>query len=134
MKTFKILQPLATHYREARCEEVECRNNRDGWVTLLDEANPAHAGLFASLQASGRQYERMRSEEAAERTGMTFPPGLTAFVFRPGQQCFERHNVGLGRDPMFIHDAGRGPVRHRDGLSFNAEFNESAYQASRLGR
>lgn len=131
MQAFKILQPPASHFRPARCEEVECPNHEKGWVTVLDQNNPQHAGLFTALRDSGRRFERMRSEEAAERTGKALPPGLTAFVFGAGQQCFERHLVPVGRDPIFMHERNGVRRRHANGLNFNEQFNEEAYRVSR---
>ncbi len=132
MQKFRILLPPATHYRDATCQEVECSNYEGGWVTVLDQDNPAHAGLFRLVLGSGRSFLRMRSEEAAEQTGRSLPAGLTAFVFAAGQQCFERHKVPVGRDPIFIHERGGSRRVHQSGLNFNEHFNEQAYAAGRL--
>lgn len=134
MQKFRILQPPATHYRDATCQEVECSNYQVGWVTVLDQGNPAHADLFRLVSGSGRSFLRMRSEEAAQQTGKTLPGGLTAFVFAAGQQCFERHQLPVGRDPIFVHERNGSRRVHQSGLNFNEHFNESAYAASRLGR
>lgn len=132
MERFKILQPPATHFRRATCDEVDCANFERGWVTVLDQNNGQHAQLFTLLRDSGRAFERMRSEDAAEKTGKALPPGLTAFVFGPGQQCFEPHQVPVGRDPIFVHERNGNRRRHQSGLNFNEHFNESAHRAGRL--
>ena len=135
MHSYQIAQPLATHYREATCQEVECPAHVEGWVTILDPSLPAHGGLFKLLRNSGRRYQEMSSEDACQLTGESFPSGLRAFVFPPGQQCFEQHHVPVGRDPIFLHRRPGGNVlRHREGRAFNEDFNESAFRAERFIR
>lgn len=128
MQRFRILQPPATHFRQVRCEAADCRAHIEGWATVLNQDDPAHGEMFALLRASGRAYTQMRSEEAAEQTGKPFPGGLTAFLFPPGQQCFEKHLVPVGREPIFVHERGGNRRVHQSGLNFNEHFNEQVYR------
>ena len=125
---FSLKQPLATHFRPARCEEVECEAHVEGWVTVLDAGNPEHGPLFLALKRSGRHYTEMRSEEVEG-----FPPGMTAFVFPPGQQCFEGHQVPVEREPFMLHRTGTGRlIRHVKATDFTEDFNEEGYRVNRL--
>lgn len=130
---FQILLPPSTHRREATCDEMECGNYVNGWVTVLDPDNPQHAQLFHLVRDSGRHYQQMRSEEAAEQTGKPLPAGLAAFVFPPGQQCFEKHTLPVGRPPLFVHKPpmGRPPRLHANGENFNEHFNEETDRIQR---
>ena len=156
MKTqqFTIATPLSTHYVRVSCEEVECANHVRGWVTLLDPALHAHEGHIAAILTSGRHFTSCRSEEAAEQLGQSFPPGLRAFIFPPGQQCFERHQQPVGREANFLKDLARtcrrhgGRVvaeglagapdascscyRHQNGSNWNEDFNEQTYALRRV--
>ena len=126
---FTIAQPLATHFRPAECDEVECSNWQRGWVTVLDPA--IHAERIRDLKESGRFYREMRSEDASQFLAKPLPAGLVAFVFPPGQMCFEAHRVPLEREPIFVHAKGGERRVHRNGRNFNEHFNEQSY---RIGR
>jgi hypothetical protein len=103
MKTYGIVQPLATHFREAPCSEVECPGHRNGWVTTINETTE-----FGQKQA---HYIRKLSGRAFREQGAA--GGFTEFMFQPGQECFATHQVPLERDPLFIVKGGdwRGDPR-----------------------
>lgn len=134
MQRFSILQPPATHFRAASCNEVECDGYVNGFVTVLDPNLAEHVGLMALLLKSGRHFTQMRSEDAAQQLGKALPGGLQAFVFQPGQHCFEKHLLPVGRDPLFIYDRNGVRRRHHNGLNFNEQMNEESYKVSRFGR
>jgi hypothetical protein len=37
-KTYSALAPLATHFRAATCEDVDCGNYLHGWKTVVNES------------------------------------------------------------------------------------------------
>jgi len=91
---YQASAPLSTHWREARCEEVDCIQYLNGWKTIVDEATPLgqrQAG-YIRMQA-GRRFTEMKEVE-----------GLTTFIFYPEQQCFRGHQVQTGRPAIFSRD------------------------------
>ena len=105
MKTYQIAAPVQTHFRLARCSEVECRAFREGWRTLVD--------ISTALGAAQARYIRAKSGRAftVERTPMST---AFTFVFPPGQRCFAQHQVPLERPAIFVVREGdwRGNPRH----------------------
>jgi len=107
-KTYEIARPLDTHFRSASCEEIGCETQESGFIVRIDEAIP-----FGQKQAyyirhhSGRPYTEHHEN------------GLTEFVFPPGTECFNSHNVP-DREPAFIVKGGdwrgnpRGDYRVHD--------------------
>jgi hypothetical protein len=112
-QAFILDQPAETHFRPATCDEVDCSQQMLGWVTVLDPTQ--HADLITVILNSGRRFTQMRSEEASEKASKPLPPGLMAFVFPPGQQCFQRHRVQLDKPPLMAHQRGDAFVNARTG-------------------
>lgn len=86
-KAYSLAAPLRTHFRKARCEEVECKHNREGWtynVAMLDEE------LIRAIRVSGRRYKEVQYQ------------GSTYWVFVPEQQCFAEHTIRLDREPFYF--------------------------------
>ena len=101
---FTLSQPVETHFRPATCEEVDCPQQKFGWVICLDPTT--QAAFITDILNSGRHFQKMRSEEASQRASRELPPGLLAFVFPPGQRCFRPHRVPVGRPPNLVHQKG----------------------------
>ncbi len=97
-KTFKVASPLATHYRKATCEEVNCSAYLSGWTIKKSDLDDK---LMHVVKESGRHY----AEKTLELGGDIY------LVFPPGQACFnaEMHRVPLNRPEFFF--AGRGDYR-----------------------
>ncbi|MEV0382887.1 hypothetical protein [Nonomuraea sp. NPDC050643] len=119
-KTYQIVQPLATHFRAATCEEVACGAHERGWRTLVDETvelGQRQAHYIRRL--AGRRFVEERTAE-----------GLTAFTFEPGQRCFQQHQQPLEREPFYFVRGGdwRGnptrvaPFKHRRGDDWVEDF------------
>lgn len=89
-QSYRVAMPIATHWEQASCEDVDCPAFRNGWVTILPVGDP----LIATLRASGRSYR----EEAGDA-------GLLRFVFAAGQPCFRAstHRQQTDRPAIFIH-------------------------------
>jgi hypothetical protein len=126
------------------CQEAECQQYRNGWVTTLDEGSEQGASDAHWIRTeSKRGFIECRSEDALtylDNQGFTFPPGLTVFIFAPGQDCFREHK---DREVVFLHQRGllvgahgfqatAEPRVHTRPQDFNEHFNESAYAVERM--
>lgn len=98
---FSVDAPLATHWERATCEDVDCAEYLNGWMTIL----PWNSPLINTLRTSGRRFTEERSDD-----------GMIRFVFSPGQECFRSslHRAGNGRPADFLwrnREEGRSPAR-----------------------
>jgi len=96
MQTYSVAQPLVSHFRPATCKEVDCEQQRLGWMTLVDERIGRGKAQAHYIR---RQSERHFREEQLEG-------GMTAFVFEAGQECFKQHQMPLEREPFFFKTQG----------------------------
>jgi len=94
-QTYTIAVPLATHWRPATCEEVDCPHYLQGWRTIVPTDSP---------QAEYIRHDRTRSWTEERGTA----DGLAAFTFPPGQRCFgaSSHKTWNGRPERFIQRSG----------------------------
>lgn len=92
----------------ARCEEVGCTYNRDGWQTIADERTATGREVAAAVRKTGRRYREEHD-----------PAGITRFVFDPGQQCFTRHYQA--RPVRLLVTNGRQFIREHTRLADMAE-------------
>lgn len=91
-RTYDISAPLATHYRKATCQEVDCPAYANGWDTRLDPND--------SEQRKGLDYIRLHS--GRHYIDMTKPAdAVVTLRFPPGQQCFRPHRVPLEREAVY---------------------------------
>lgn len=97
-KTYALRLPPATHYRKARCEEVDCRANANGWVTHID--------VSTDLGQRQAKYVVDKSGRTFLETTSISTPYLREFRFPPGQQCFADHQVPLEREPLYVVQGG----------------------------
>lgn len=88
-QTWRISSPIATHWRPATCDEVDCEPWRNGWLTVV----PAGSDLEDIVRRSGRAFTEERR-----------PEGLIAFTFQAGQRCFRttEHRVPLDRPELYV--------------------------------
>lgn len=100
---YRIVAPLATHWRAATCEEVECTYYLDGWQLRADSLSEAdrHA-----VDTSGRHYKVLRIAEG--ETWLVFEAGQPCFrQWMPGQQFIEgHHRVPNNRPEAYLRSAG----------------------------
>lgn len=107
-KTYRIQQPLATHYRKVSCKEYGCNGYRNGFKTVV----PAVSEQAAYIRGrSGRRFTESRDGDMA------------IFEFPPEQQCFRSgdHRIPLDRPAFFSvvdgdfrgNPYGTRPVRMR---------------------
>jgi hypothetical protein len=87
--TYKITQPVATHWRPATCAEVDCGAWLHGWRTVVPTGSPQAAYI--------------RADRSRHHLEEPLPGGLVEFTFGPGQTCFasDSHRVPLGRPQVF---------------------------------
>lgn len=95
-QTFEIRRPLATHWRTATCEEVDCPNAERGWRTVVDE----------STELGQRQAHYIRRQSGRLFREERQPDGTTAFLFASGQPCFQQHRVQIGRPELYVVRGG----------------------------
>lgn len=106
-KTYQILAPRLTHWRDATCAEVQCAAHVKGWTTVADERTDLGMGhAYYIRKQSGRAFKESRDEH-----------GMTVFVFTPGQRCFRsNHQVRIERPEIYVVKGGdwRGNPRGID--------------------
>lgn len=111
---YAIKRPLETHWRPARCEEVDCPHYLSGWVTIIDERTS-----FGQAQAS---YIRTRSRRSfrEERDAA----GMTQFIFAPGQRCFREHKLPE-KPPFFTQQRVQGAAIVLPFAEWTERYNET---------
>jgi hypothetical protein len=95
-QTFQMAAPLATHYRDATCDEADCRAWLAGWTTTVDE----------STDLGQRQAHYIRAESKRGFKEQRNEAGLTVFTFWAGQKCFACHKVRLDREWRYFVRGG----------------------------
>lgn len=105
MKTFRVINPIHTHFRQATCQEVACEKYLHGWrVLILDEADPVWVMRMEYFQNKltprcDRRYREYRDEH-----------GTRVFEFEAGQEFFasdtHQHRVAIDRPPLYVVQGG----------------------------
>lgn len=92
-KTYGMAMPLATHWRPATCDEVECEAYRCGWVTTVD----------LSTELGQRQAHYIRRDSSRHASEQQESLTLVRFTYAPGQRCFSygEHRLPVGRPARF---------------------------------
>lgn len=80
-QTYRILAPVATHWRSATCEEVECGLFADGWRLRKELVNERDLDF---IKRSRRQFIELDLSE-----------GEIWLVFAPGTPCLLQWATGL---------------------------------------
>jgi len=97
MRTYGLHQPLATHFRRARCAEVQCDNWRSGWTMGYDLTDPDRRTAARWIRDKSKRAYTYELLDDGRRI---------VFTFKAGQDCFERHHLPLERDPIMVVRAG----------------------------
>jgi hypothetical protein len=95
-KVYSIKKPQSTHTRSARCQEVDCEAQANGWIVAVDE----------STDLGQRQAHYIRDMSGRAHTESREGPS-TVFQFPPGEQCFADHRLPLDRPELYIVDRFR---------------------------
>lgn len=94
-KTYQIVAPASTHWREATCAEVECEAYAWGWDTVVDASTDLGARQAKYITGkSGRAYYESRDGS------------MVTYTFTPGQTCFATHRLPLEREPIYLVRGG----------------------------
>jgi hypothetical protein len=102
MQTYKISKPVATHTRPATCEEIDCPDFLNGWVTRLPHGDPRITFLRQAcagrVDGHRRQMIEVTRIDSAERE----------FLFNPGQPCLKAttHRKDLERPEIYLVRGG----------------------------
>ena len=88
--TYSVHTPLATHWRKATCEEVNCPQYLNGWGLRIEQVT---ARDVYTAEHSGRKFRRVQ-----------VGPGETWLVFEAGQPCFRAsaHRKKIERPELFV--------------------------------
>lgn len=89
-KSYVISQPLATHWRPATCEEVNCPDWQHGWKVRVEGLS---AENLHTVRHCGRRFSELPVTE-----------GETWLIFEAGQPCFRvsQHRAPVGRPPLYL--------------------------------
>jgi hypothetical protein len=123
MKTYEVKTPVSSHFRAARCEEVNCDNHANGWVTVVDESTGLGQRQAAYIRQECRPTTAVLAAGAVPRARYVegaSPAGWTEFRFPAGQQCFAPHRARIHRPEVFLvregdrrgNPRGVAPRRH----------------------
>lgn len=121
-KTYSILAPLSTHFRQATCEEVGCNKLELGFKVVVDEKTD-----LGKRQAAYIRQDRTRNAQESQ-----LPTGLTEFLYLAGNKCFAEHRTRLERPEVYIVRDGdrRGNPRqtearrHASAANWQEDFSE----------
>lgn len=130
-RTFEVRSPLATHFRDATCAEMECQHHLNGWVSNIDISTTQGLTWARAISASGRKYTWTKLGD------------VVTFRFPAGQDCFQApHKVPTGRPEIYVVRDGdwrgnpTGRVhRERQPLLFVEQFEEGlAHIRKKIGQ
>lgn len=118
-KTYAVDTPLATHFRLATCEEVDCPNFLNGWAVAITPDDNGQK-FDQIIQHCGKSWRKLTVDEAeAAQPGTSFAGAVYVYLFAPGQPCFyegtNRHVLPVGRPDIFSVRGGdwRGTTSER---------------------
>ncbi len=114
-KTYTMAAPLASHWRQATCEEYECDKFLHGFVLTVD----------VSTELGQQQAYYVRHDKTRRCSEQKLSDTLIKFVYGPGNDCFDpersTHRVPIGRPPYYLvvdgdwrgNPRGTTPYHHR---------------------
>lgn len=101
-ETFSLIRPSGpAFWRRVTCDEVDCERKRNGWRTVLD------LNTLAGRTQATWIVDKSGRHGSIERTG-----NVLTMTFAAGQDCFEKHQVAIEREPLYVvRDGGaRAPL------------------------
>jgi hypothetical protein len=130
-QTYAATVPLATHYRDATCAEVDCAAHSYGWKTTVD----------VSTELGARQAKYITEKSGRRYTAIAEPGDyMLTFTFPAGQKCFATHRVLLEREPNFMIRQGdyrqygrTTPMNGRDWLDSFGEHQQKLREQRERG-
>lgn len=120
-QTYSLQRPLAggQYWRTITCEQAGCPRWRNGWITVLN----------TDVVADARTANWIRLHSGRRCTASQSGPMVT-FRFDAGQTCFEKHQVAIEREPLYVVRGGRvgalGPLvrKHARGEDWRDDMGE----------
>ena len=113
---YSIKAPISSHWRQAGCEEVDCRQYEYGWETHCATGTDLGKKQIAYLRSgdSGRRFtERMDVD------------GILIFKFPPGEQCFRDHIKKMEEKGHLLLRESNGQRQLLESDRWLWDFNES---------
>lgn len=98
-KTYTMSAPFRSHWRRGDCEEVDCADFLNGFVTTID----------FSTELGQKQLHYLTKEDRDRRYHMQRTgPYEVKLIYGPGNPCFKRgsHRVPLERPPFYYVSGG----------------------------
>jgi len=119
---YQITWNKDTHFRRATCEEVDCTQFLNGWVTNVIIGSP--------------QDQYIRQDKSRKSVAVKVDEANIEYYYESGQQCFRTHSVKIDRAPFFtVNQPGKETGRlHRANIDFDEwtdRFNEQSYRSTR---
>jgi hypothetical protein len=99
-RTFKVIAPLASHWKRATCEEYMCQDYTHGWATTVD----------TSTELGQKQFYFITHDKERKYSYQKLSATLHVFVYDSGQRPFfdegkHTHFMPVGREPYYlVHD------------------------------
>lgn len=96
-QTYEIDAPLATHWRRATCQEVDCPKYLNGWISKVVRNSSDESILKHACQVYGISWKSIELVD-----------GFNCYRFDAGQRCFKfmTHHVPLERPATFYLKGG----------------------------
>lgn len=117
VKSYRMVRPKDTHFKEATCNDVDCPHYNFGWFTTVPIGSPQEHYI---RNQSGRQFT------ASSEDGLN-----VTFVFPAGQKCFQQHRVPLERPAISLIMNTQGQYNKVEFPRFVDDFNEQSYKINK---
>lgn len=88
-QTFRVKQPLKTHFRRATCKEIDCERYLKGFKINTDPRTPRGQRQAFLIRQEGIRFVTAKQSD-----------GTVDYIFPAGQSCFEMHFRSLFREPL----------------------------------
>jgi hypothetical protein len=97
-QTYSMRQPLSTHWRVATCEEVDCQDFLNGFVTTVD----------TGTELGQKFYEFITHDKTRSYSMQRVGDRIIKFVYKPGNTCWKQreHRILIGKPSLFIVTGG----------------------------
>lgn len=104
-QTYEIDAPLATHWRQASCAEVDCPHHIHGWATTVLPDSDDESFMKRACESLGIKWTRFD----------VTPEGFRRYIFPGGQSCFKARTHRLPLEKPAIFKVWAGDWRGSDG-------------------
>lgn len=119
-QTYSLVRPAGRQYwRTITCEQAQCPRWRNGWRTVLNMTVAGDVRTARWIEKSSRR-----------AFTHTLAGSILTFEFSAGQQCFDRHQEAVEREPLYVVRGGQvgrlGPLvrKHARGEDWRDDMGE----------